>query len=310
IPNQTKLPIEEPKHSFKMGHEHFNTNLVTKDVAESSTKNLIPIPHECKVVLENRSQSIELVNDNFSIFTTISNPLFDNDKINSDEINSHVEFNSDESTSNHDTVKSDYLYEFYGPFIPIHILEKERIRREHADYINRMEMLFIINPRPHPSMYANTNIESFSSLPISIQESDPRQEEIDVVSITNDVLPPSVDNDDSDEDVDAVDVLRVDNFIQNSEHEYSESEDFDFDNPPLPLPPPEPPDKGFNFENEILVVRNVIVKFECIDARVKFDVFNDEKDVSSYFMFVIFAKVFSLLSVENEDTIFDPGIFD
>nr|GEZ90196.1 reverse transcriptase domain-containing protein [Tanacetum cinerariifolium] len=46
IPNQTKLPIEEPKHSFKMGYEHFNTNLVTKDVAESSTKNLIPIPHE------------------------------------------------------------------------------------------------------------------------------------------------------------------------------------------------------------------------------------------------------------------------
>nr|GFD21893.1 hypothetical protein [Tanacetum cinerariifolium] len=33
IPNQTKLPIEEPKHSFKMKYEHFNTNLVTKDVA-------------------------------------------------------------------------------------------------------------------------------------------------------------------------------------------------------------------------------------------------------------------------------------
>nr|GFB83338.1 reverse transcriptase domain-containing protein [Tanacetum cinerariifolium] len=53
IPNQTKLPTEEPKHSFKMGHEHFNTNLVTNDVVESSTKNLIPIPHECEVVSEN-----------------------------------------------------------------------------------------------------------------------------------------------------------------------------------------------------------------------------------------------------------------
>nr|GEZ91925.1 reverse transcriptase domain-containing protein [Tanacetum cinerariifolium] len=140
ISNQTKLPIEEPKHSFKMGHEHFNTNLVTKNVAESSTKNLIPIPHECKVVSENGSQSTKPVNDNFSIFTTISNPLFDNDKINSDEINSHVESNYDEFTSNHDTVKSDYLDEFYRPFIPIHILKEERIRREHADYINRMEM--------------------------------------------------------------------------------------------------------------------------------------------------------------------------
>nr|GFD38681.1 hypothetical protein [Tanacetum cinerariifolium] len=43
--------------------------------------------------------------------------------------------------------------------------------------------------------------------------SDPLQEEIDVVSITNDVLHPSVENDDSDEEVDAVDVLHVDNFI-------------------------------------------------------------------------------------------------
>nr|GEZ23647.1 reverse transcriptase domain-containing protein [Tanacetum cinerariifolium] len=123
IPNQTKFPIEEPKHSFKMGYEHFNTNLVTNNVAESSTKNLIPIPHECKVVSENGSEFIEPVNDNSSVFTTISNPLFDNDKINSDEINSHVESNSYESTSNHDTVKFDYLDEFYGPFIHIHILE-------------------------------------------------------------------------------------------------------------------------------------------------------------------------------------------
>nr|GFB45930.1 hypothetical protein [Tanacetum cinerariifolium] len=92
ISNQTKLPIEEPKHSFKMGYEHFNTNLVTNDVAESSTKNLVPIPHEC-------------------------------------------------------------------------------------------------------------------------EESESHQEEIDVVTITDNVLPPRVENEDSDEEVDAVDVLRVDNFI-------------------------------------------------------------------------------------------------
>nr|GFD16059.1 hypothetical protein [Tanacetum cinerariifolium] len=71
-----------------------------------------------------------------------------------------------------------------------------------------MEMLFIINPRPHPSMYANTNVESISSLPILIQDSDPQQEEIDVITITDDVLPLSVENDDSDGEVDAVDDLR------------------------------------------------------------------------------------------------------
>nr|GEV25504.1 reverse transcriptase domain-containing protein [Tanacetum cinerariifolium] len=110
IPNQTKLPIEEPKHSFKISYKHFNTNL------------------------------------------------------------------------------------------------EERIRREHVDYINQIEMLFTINPRPHQTN-DNTNVESFSSLPIPIRESDIHQEEIDVVSITDYVLPPSIDNDDSDEEVDAVDVL-------------------------------------------------------------------------------------------------------
>nr|GFD21863.1 hypothetical protein [Tanacetum cinerariifolium] len=122
-----------------MGYEHFSTNLVTKEDAESSTKNLVPIPRESKVTLENRSKSIEPIKDDFSVFTTSSNPLFDNDGINSDELNSHIESNSVESTSNHDTVKFDNLDEFSRPFIPIHIAGKEKIRREHADYIDRME---------------------------------------------------------------------------------------------------------------------------------------------------------------------------
>nr|GEU63263.1 reverse transcriptase domain-containing protein [Tanacetum cinerariifolium] len=251
IPNQTKSPIEEPKHSFNMGNEHFNTNLVTNNVAESSTKNLVPIPRECEVVSDNGSKSIEPVKDNSLVFTTISNPLLDNDKINSDELNSYVGSNFDESTSSHDTVKFDNLDEFFGPLIPIHIIEEERIKREHADYINRMEMLFTINPRPHPSMYANTNVESFSSFPIPVQDSDPHQEEIDVVTVTDDVLPPSIENDDSDEeDVDDVDDLSVDNSIQNYEHDFSESEDSDFDNPSVPLPPLEPLDEEFDFESD------------------------------------------------------------
>nr|GEX90735.1 hypothetical protein [Tanacetum cinerariifolium] len=269
IPNQTKLPSKEINHSLKMRYEHLNTNLLTKDVAESSTKNLIPIPNECIIVSDNGSQSTKPIND--------------------DSSNPH----SDESI-----VKSDYFDEFYGPFIPIHILEEERTRRNHVDYIKRMEMLFTINPRPHNPTNDNTNVESFSSFQISNQESEPHQEEIDVIS--DNVLPPR--DDDSDDEFDVDGDLRVDNVIQNSEHEYSESEDSDLDNLLLPLPPPEPPDKEFDleidFEKEILVERNLIVKFECIDARMKFDVEND------VFKFIMF----SLLSAESEDTIFDPGI--
>nr|GEV98767.1 reverse transcriptase domain-containing protein [Tanacetum cinerariifolium] len=256
IPNQTKLSIEKIIHSLKMRYEHFNTNLLTKDVAEFSTKNLIPIPNECIVVSENKSQSTKPINDNPSDFTIISNPLSD------------VESNSDEFTSN--TVKND---EFYEPSIHIHILKEERTRREHADYINRMEMLFTINP--HNPTNDNINVESFSSFQIPNQ----RNDEVDVYGD-----------------------LRVDNVIQNFEHEYSESEDSDLDNPLLPLPPPEPPDKDFyfeiDFEKEISVERNLIVKFECIDARMKFDVENN------VFKFIMF----SLLSAESEDTIFNPEL--
>nr|GEW90044.1 reverse transcriptase domain-containing protein [Tanacetum cinerariifolium] len=246
--NQKKLHIEETDHSL---------NLLTKDVAESSTKNLIPIPNECIVVSENGSQSTEPINDNSSDSTIISNPLSD------------IKSNSDESTSNHNTIKNDYFDEFYGPFTPIHILEEERTRREHADYINRMETLFTINQSPHNPTNDNTNVKPFSSFPN--QENKPRQEEIDVVSETNDVLPPS--DDDLDEEVDAIDDLRIDNVIQNSEHEYSKSEDSNFDNPLLPLPPPKPPDKEFDFK------------------------INFEKEIS---------VKFSLLSAKSEDMIFDP----
>nr|GEV75065.1 hypothetical protein [Tanacetum cinerariifolium] len=231
-----------------MGYKHFSTNLVKTDVAESSTTNLVPIPRECEGTPDNGSESIEPVKDNSSVFMIFSNPLLDDDKINSDELNSYIESNSVEFTSNHDIVKFNYLDEFSGSLIPIHIVEEERIKREYAKYINQMEMLFTINPRV--TLNANTNVESFSSLPILIQDSDPQQEEIDVVTETYDVLPPGVKNNNSDREVDAVDDLRVDNSISNFKHESSKSEDSDFDNPSIPIPPPEPPDEELDFEIE------------------------------------------------------------
>nr|GEU72355.1 reverse transcriptase domain-containing protein [Tanacetum cinerariifolium] len=301
--NDDSIPIGVENFEFNMEEDI----LFLKRLLKSSNKNLVPIPRECEVTSDNGSESIEPVKDDSSVLMTFSNPLFDNDEINSDELESHDESNFVESTSNHDTVKFDNLDEFSGPLIPIHIAEEERIRREHADYINRMEMLFTINLLSRPSVNYNTNVESILSLSIPVQDNDSQWEEIDIITSTDDVLPPGVENDDSDGEVDAIDDLRVDNSISNSEYESSESEESDFDNPPVPLPPPEPPDEEFDFEidfgDEISVVRNTVVKFECIDARVKLDVSNDENDDYSYFMF---DKVISFLSAESEDTIFDP----
>nr|GFA54078.1 reverse transcriptase domain-containing protein [Tanacetum cinerariifolium] len=258
-PNQTKSSIKEPEHSFSMG-----------------IKNLVPIPRECEVTSDNEIESNEPVKDDSSAFTTFlnllfnakddviiheddvpidesknySNPLFDNDEINYDELESHVESNSVESLSNHD-----HLEEFSGPLIPIHIAEEERIRREHAEYISRIEM-----------------------------------EEIDIITDT-DVLPLGFENDDSDGEVDVVEELRVDNSISNFKNELSDNEESDFDNPSIPRPPPKPPDAKFDFEldsgEEISVVMNTIFEFEFLKSRDDFDVSNDENDNYFLFMFVI-----------------------
>nr|GFD52711.1 hypothetical protein [Tanacetum cinerariifolium] len=72
-----------------------------------------------------------------------------------------------------------------------------------------------------------------------------------------------------------------------------ESSDSNFeDNPSIPRPPPEPSDVETNVGEEIPVVMSE----------------KDENVDYSSFIFVIFDKVFSLLSAESEDTIFDPGI--
>nr|GEY47914.1 hypothetical protein [Tanacetum cinerariifolium] len=310
--NQAKSSIEEPEHSFSMGYEHFSTTLVTKldEVAESSIKNLVPIPHEYEVTSDNESESNEPVKDDSLAFTTFlnllfnykddvtihkddvqieeskvySNPFFDDDEINSDELESHVESNFVESLSNHDTLRFDHLEEFSGPLMPIHIAEEERIRREHAEYISRMEMLFTINPHPCPVMNANTIIESFPSSLILVQDNDSQRKEIDIVTNMDELLPPGFENDDSEEEIDVVEELHVDNSISNSKNELSNNEASDFENPSFPRPPPEPPDAEFDFKpdsgEEISVVMNDYDELECLDPR---DEINENED---YFPFI------------------------
>nr|GFD23834.1 hypothetical protein [Tanacetum cinerariifolium] len=104
-------------------------------------------------------------------FKVYSNPLFDDDEINSDEIDPHclnVESNFVESLSNHDTLKFDYLEGFSRALMPIRIADEERIRREHAEYISLMERLITINPCPLLMENANTIIESLPSFPIQL----------------------------------------------------------------------------------------------------------------------------------------------
>nr|GEX17085.1 reverse transcriptase domain-containing protein [Tanacetum cinerariifolium] len=317
--NQAKSSIEEPEYSFSMGYEHFSTTLVTKldEVTESSIKNLVPIPHEYEVTSDNepiKDDSLAFTtflnpifndsndftsNDNESIHDedvpieeskVYLNPLFDDDEINSDELESHVESNFVESLSNHDTLKFDHLEEIFGPLMPIRIAEEERIMREQAEYISLMKRLITIKPCPRPTVNANTIVESHPSSLIPVQDNDSQREEIDIVTNTDELLPPGFENDDSEGEIDVVEELHVDNSISNSKNELSNNEASDFDNPSFPRPPLEPPDAEFDLDPNagegISVVMNTIDELECLDPRDEIDVSINNKD-DDYFPFMI-----------------------
>nr|GEW24612.1 hypothetical protein [Tanacetum cinerariifolium] len=227
---------KEPEHSFSMGYEHFNTTLVTDldEVAESSIKNLVPIPREYEVTSDNEIESDQPVKDDSSIFTTFLNPLFndgddvtynddesihdilieefkvflnplfDDDEINYDELESHVESNFIESLSNHDALIDSskniyYLEEFSGELAHIN----PEITKADLDF----------------------------------------EEEIQ---------------------------LHVDNFISNSKNELSVNKESDFGNPLILRPPSEPPDVEIDFEPDS-EIPDMIDELECPKDEFDYD---------------------------------------
>nr|GEW98985.1 hypothetical protein [Tanacetum cinerariifolium] len=72
--------------------------------------------------------------------------------------------------------------------------------------IRLIENLVYDNSSPRPpeelnAEIADTIIESIPLLPIPVQDGNSQQEEIDIVTETDDVLPPSVENDNDDYDL-------------------------------------------------------------------------------------------------------------
>nr|GEV16338.1 hypothetical protein [Tanacetum cinerariifolium] len=273
------LSTKEPKYSPSIGYEHLSTSPEMKldEVTKSSAKNLLPIPNNDDLTSSDDEslfeEDVPIRESNF-----YSNPLFDDDEINSDELELHVESNFFESLSNHDDLidssqKIDYLEEFSGELAHIN----PEITESDFDFEEEIHL-----------------IENLL-------------EEINIVTETDAVLPPSVENDDdSEEDIHFLEELLRDNSIPLTKNESLDSDHQD--DPSFPRPPPEPPDDEFDFEldtgDKISVVMNDNDELECLDPRDEFD----DDDYSS-FIFLIYSKVFSLLlSAKSEDIIFDPGI--
>nr|GEY50726.1 hypothetical protein [Tanacetum cinerariifolium] len=344
------LPTEEPEYSLSMGYEHLNTIPKTEsdEVTKSSAKNLLPILSEYEVTSDDESEcNVPIKDESSQVFTTFSNsifddnndftssdddslsdedvpmedfkvysnPLFDDEEINVNEIDPHyfnVESDFIESLSNRDTLidsslKFDYLEEFSSALMPTSIVDEERIRREHEEYIILMEKLFTINsfPRPLENFHANTIIETLPASLILIEGGDSQKEDIDIFTGTNDLLPPGIERYDYDSEgkIHFLEELLVDDSIPIPKNE---SSDFDHqDDLSFPRPRPKPPDVEFFFYLEpdlISVVINnsdELNEDECFDPGGKINVFAMLKmtiTFPSYLSFEFFYHISSTLS--------------
>nr|GEU49307.1 hypothetical protein [Tanacetum cinerariifolium] len=237
-------------------------------------------------------------------FKVYSNPLFDDDEINFDKLDSHC-FNAEsdfvESLFNLDTLfdsssKFDYLEEFSGELMPTRIINEERIKREHEEYINIMEKLLAINsfPRPLENFQANTIVETLPSSPIPVEDIDSLREEIHIFTGTDDLLPLGFESDDYDS---GGDIHFLEELLGNDSISLTENESSNFyhhDEPLFPRPPPEPPDVEFFFDFEpnsgdlITVAINnndELIEDECFDPGGKIEVFTNVED-DDYFPFI------------------------
>nr|GEV95393.1 hypothetical protein [Tanacetum cinerariifolium] len=371
------LSTKEPEHLLSMRYEHLSITpeMESDEVTESNAKNLLPIPSECDVTLEDKKECDMPISENSPICDDHSD-IFSDSKINDDilvydddfedieyveALLSDTEIVSEEENVVHQAKNDVNQEEEEVDLEDISQIQDVVLREKLLSIIRLISNIESLNDNPTPdrvlnsfesdnslsdnfspefkifcdyseetrsgnTTHADNSLPEYDSFFFEIEpnqerlinvlksnipdnsSNDPLLEEADLFLAFDNSIPPGIENvaDDPEGDVRFLEELLIDDSILSHE-----SSNFNFeDNPSIPLPPPEPPDKELDFEidfgNEISVVRNTIVKCECIDARVKFDVSNDENDDLSYFMFVILAKVFSSLFAESEDTIFDP----
>nr|GEZ85148.1 hypothetical protein [Tanacetum cinerariifolium] len=223
-------------------------------------------------------------------FKIYSNPLFDEDEINSDKLDPHcfnVEYDFVESFLNRDTF-IDFSSKFDFSSELAHI--KPEIPKSDFDFEEEIRL-----------------IENLLLFPV--QDGNSQQEEIDIVTETDDVLPPIVENDNDDYDLllEEVDLFLSDNSIPPGIENVAGDPEGDI----------QPPDDNFDLEPEVIsaVMEDIDEPDEHFNPGGEIFVSTNIEDVDYFpFMFVIriflpyliFPDISPLsLSTESEDTIFD-----
>ncbi|GJY47852.1 reverse transcriptase domain-containing protein [Tanacetum coccineum] len=163
--------------------------------------------------------------------------------------------------------------------------------REFEEYLSLMTVLCEISTsQSQENVHANQSsvIESLPVSPIPVEDSEPVQEEIDIFLVPDDLIPPGVENDDSEDE---------DNELPNLDHQ---------DDPSIPRPPPEPPDVEKCFEPEAGILITKVFKGVSKSHDFMADILPTLPTLVSDLTFILFLS--SFISFGSEDTVFDPGI--
>nr|GFA17689.1 hypothetical protein [Tanacetum cinerariifolium] len=285
-----------------MGYEHLNITPETEtdEVIESNAENLLPIPSECEVTVEDKRKFYD---DDFEDIEYIEASLSDPEIVSIEEENGveeenvvqqeEEEIDLEDISQIQDIVLHEKLLSITRLISNIESLNDnstpDRVRDEkcnttHAD--NSLpeydSFCFEIEPDQERliNLVKNDIPDNFSN--------DPLLEEADLF-LSDNSIPPGIENvaDDPEGYIRFLEELLIDDSILSHE-----SFDFNFEeNSLISRPPPEPPDAETDAGEEIPIVMNE--KDEDVDY--------------SSFIFVIYPEMFSLLlSAESEDTIFDP----
>nr|GFA37401.1 hypothetical protein [Tanacetum cinerariifolium] len=321
------LSTKEPEHLLSMGYEHLIITPETKsdEVTESNAENLLPIPSECEVALEDKRECGVPISENSPVCDNHSD-TFSDSKIDDDILVYDDDFKDIEYVEEEEEVDFEDISQIQDVVLREKILSITRLISNIESLndnstpdrmLNSFEsvnsLLDNFSPefetfcdhsektRSGNTTHANYSLLEYDSFcfeiepgqerlinlmknDISDSSNDPLLEEVDLF-LSDNSIPPGIKNivDNPEGDIRFLEELLIDDSILSHESFDSNFED----NPSIRRPPPEPPDAKTDAGEEIAVVMNGKDKF------------------GEDFHFFMFDKVFSLLSAESEDTIFD-----
>nr|GFA68094.1 hypothetical protein [Tanacetum cinerariifolium] len=257
------LSTKEPEYSSSMGYEHLSITPEMKfdEVTESNAKNLLPIPSECEVTLEDKRECDVPISEN--------SPICDN----------HSEIFPD---SNNDDDISVYDDDFEDiEYVEASLSDPKIVSVEAKNVVHQEEEEVDLEDISSLSDNFSPKFKTFCDYTEETRSGNTTHADNSLPNMIRFALRLSLIRRG---DIRFLEELLIDDFILS--HESSDS-NFE-DNPSISRPPPEPPDAETDAGEEISVVMNDKDKFD-----------------EDYYFFMI-DKVFSFLSIESEDTIFDP----